>query len=135
MSRPSFSARHRRRATIVATVLALLAALASATPAGASLTGNEPITTIAGTGNASYGGDNGPATNADLYNPFGIAIDGDGNLYIADTYNHRIRHVDTNGIITTIAGTGSFGPTGDGGPATSATLSGPSAIAVDNDGN
>jgi RHS repeat-associated protein len=93
------------------------------------------IDTIAGTGQAGYSGDGGPATEAFLSYPRGIAMDAAGNLYIADTGNHRIRKVDRNGIITTIAGTGQAGYSGDGGPATEAMLNAPFAVAADNKGN
>ena len=96
------------------------------------------ISTIAGTGEYGFGGDGGPATEAGLDSPNGVATDGAGNLYIADTSNHRIRKVDSSGIISTIAGTGdsrSFGFDGDGGPATNARLSYPSGVAVDGAGN
>ncbi len=69
-----------------------------------------------------YSGDGGAATNASLNYPYGVALDASGNLYIADTYNNRIRKVDTNGIITTVAGNGSGGYSGDGGAATNASL-------------
>ena len=89
------------------------------------------ITVVAGTGSAGFSGDGGAATAAQLYQPGGLAVDGLGNLYIADAGNNRIRRVDADGIITTIAGTGeeSFG--GDGGLATAADLRGPSAVIVD----
>jgi len=93
------------------------------------------ITTIAGTGNNGYSGDNGPATSAELYYPFDIAVDGNGNIYIADAFNSRIRKVDTNGIITTVAGDGNDGYSGDNGPATSAELNDPRGVAVDSNGN
>jgi trimeric autotransporter adhesin len=93
---------------------------------------------IAGNGyNASnwgggYSGDNGPATNAELYQPQGVALDNKGNLYIADTWNDRIRKVDlTTNIITTVAGNGTWGYNGDGGPATDAELGIPTSIKVD----
>ena len=107
------------------------------------------ITTIAGTGTASYSGDNGPATSATLYYPYGVAVDSSGrthivllsgslnmsllgNVYIADTGNNRIRKVTiSTGIITTIAGTGTQGSTGDNGQATSATLYYPRGVALD----
>jgi YD repeat-containing protein len=92
---------------------------------------NGAVTPVAGTGMAGYSGDEGPATNAGLSAPHGVAIGPGGNLYIADSFNHRIRKVDTNGIITTVAGTGVSGYRGDGGPATDARLSSPQDIAVD----
>ena len=95
------------------------------------------ITTVAGT-NATYGfgGDNGPATSAELYGPNGIAVDSAGNLYIADTSNSRIRKVSaSNGVITTFAGNGTPGFAGDGASATSAELNGPWGVAVDSAGN
>ena len=89
------------------------------------------ITTVAGNGTVGYSGDGGPATSAQLNVPFGVAVDASGNLYIADAYNHRIRKVSATGIITTVAGNGSGGYSGDGGPATSAQLDGPQGVAVD----
>ncbi|HEX9758433.1 MAG TPA: S8 family serine peptidase [Nitrospiria bacterium] len=93
------------------------------------------ITTYAGNGNRGYSGDGGPADLARLRFPSGVAVDIAGNLYIADTGNHRIRKVDTEGIISTIAGTGSGGFNGDGGPATSARLDEPNDVFVDGSGN
>jgi sugar lactone lactonase YvrE len=93
------------------------------------------ITTVAGNGEQGFGGDSGPALAALLYRPLGVEIDIAGNLYIADTYNHRIRKVETDGRITSIAGTWEQGFSGDGGPATSAALANPSGIAFDADGN
>ncbi len=116
------------------------------------------IATIAGSGTSgSYSGDNGPATSATLNYPWDVALDssGDcllcelgcylsmtyfpipylGNIYIADNDNHRVRHVTVStGIITTIAGTGTGGYSGDNGPATSATLSYPYGVALDSSG-
>lgn len=88
-------------------------------------------------GTCGYSGDNGPATNASLSFVTGVAVDGNGNLYIADTNNARIRKVDASThIITTVAGNGctTYGA-GDGGPATSASLCYPTAVAVDKSGN
>ncbi|NQT70398.1 MAG: hypothetical protein HQ552_12545 [Desulfobacteraceae bacterium] len=96
---------------------------------------NGVITTAAGNGNYGYSGDNGPATDARLYYPEGVAVDNAGNLYIADDSNHRIRKVDTSGVITTVAGNGSGGYSGDNGPATNARLYYPRRVAVDNAGN
>ena len=93
------------------------------------------ITTIAGTGERGYSGDGGPATEAQLNRSRGLAVDGAGNVYIGDTSNHRIRKVDAMGTITTIAGTGEQGFSGDGGPATEAQLSRPDGVAVDETGN
>lgn len=92
------------------------------------------ISTIAGTGEQGYAGDNGPATSAVLDSPAGVAVDTTGNIYIADSHNNRIRKV-TSGTITTIAGTGAAGFFGDGGAATSAALNLPTALAVDAAGN
>jgi sugar lactone lactonase YvrE len=92
------------------------------------------IKTIAGTGAAGYGGDGGPATSAQLNAPWGVTVDASGNLYIADTLNSRIREL-SNGIITTVAGTGAAGYGGDGGSAASAQLHYPSTVAVDGAGN
>ncbi len=92
------------------------------------------ITTVAGTGEQGFGGDSGAATSALLDSPAGVAVDANGNLYIADTHNNRIREI-SNGVITTIAGTGTAGFAGDGGAATSAQLNYPTAIAVDTKGN
>ncbi len=93
------------------------------------------ISTVAGTGVGGFGGDGGAATGAGLNSPGGVAVDASGNVYIADVSNHRIRKVNTSGIISTVAGTGSFGFSGDGGAATSAGLNQPSDVAVDGSGN
>jgi sugar lactone lactonase YvrE len=99
------------------------------------------ITTIAGDGTQGEGGDGGPATSAQLRFPHGLAVDGQGNLYIADYQNQRVRKVNAAGIITTVAGTGYFGicspnlVCGDGGPATSATLQSPTGVALDAQGS
>jgi len=92
------------------------------------------IATVAGDGAYGSGGDGGPATSAQLFGPTGVAADANGNLYIADVVNNRIRKV-SNGAITTVAGNGTQGFSGDGGPATSAQLDLPSAVAVDPAGN
>ncbi|MYC80620.1 MAG: hypothetical protein F4X19_00830 [Acidobacteria bacterium] len=93
------------------------------------------ISTIAGTGESGYSGDNGPAVRARLYFPRGVAVDADGNLFVADDRNNRVRRVDSSGIITTIAGTGKREFSGDGGPAVAAQLSAPKDVAVDSFGN
>ena len=98
---------------------------------------NGIITTVAGNGTAGFSGDGGPATNANLFWPSGVAVDASGNLFIADTYNELIRKVDTNGIITTVAGNGYDCEcySGDGVPATNASLYWPWSVAVDATGN
>ena len=83
------------------------------------------ITTVAGTGEEGRGGDGGPAVEARLDKPRGIAVDSAGDLYIADSDNHRVRRVDSSGTITTVAGTGERGYSGDGGPAIAAALAEP----------
>jgi sugar lactone lactonase YvrE len=94
------------------------------------------ITTVAGGTTSGYSGDNGPATLAGLKLPSAVAVDGAGNLYIADMGNYVVRKVDPSGIITTVAGVvGSTGYTGDGGPATAATLGTTTSIAADVAGN
>ncbi len=95
---------------------------------------NGVIATVAGNGTPGFSGDSGPATSASLYFPNGIAVDGLGNLYIADSSNDRIRKI-SNGVITTVAGNGTRGFSGDSGPATSASLHFPNGIAVDGLGN
>jgi hypothetical protein len=92
---------------------------------------NGIITTVAGNGAGGYSGDNGAATNAKLFYPRGVAVDCFGNLYVADTYNQRIRMVATNGIITTVAGTNVGGYFGDGGAATNAILNLPDGVGLD----
>jgi len=92
------------------------------------------ITTFAGTGTVGYSGDGGPATSAQIGQPYGIILDSIGNIYFADWGNHTIRKIDTFGIITTIGGTGIVGSSGDNGPATSAALV-PMDIAFDRFGN
>jgi uncharacterized protein YjiK len=93
------------------------------------------ITTVAGSGTFGFSGDGGPATDAGLNSPVGVTVDAAGNLYIADSGNHRVRKVSTSGTITTVAGDGTFGFSGDGGPATNASLNIPYGVAVDAAGN
>ncbi len=92
------------------------------------------ITTIAGTGKNGFSGDGGPAVQAQLNAPSAIAIDTDGNLYVADFRNHRIRKIATDGTITSIAGTGEAGYNGDGKPAVECQIGEPCGVAVDRDG-
>lgn len=93
------------------------------------------ISTVAGNGTSGYAGDGAAATAAQLNNPYAVAVDAAGNLYIADGGNNRVRKVDANGTIHTIAGSATFGYSGDGGAATSAQLSAPRGVAVDAAGN
>ena len=93
------------------------------------------ITTVAGSGISGFSGDGGPAVLAQLSSPSAVAVDRAGDLYIADTDNHRIRKVSTGGTITTLAGNGAAGYSGDGGPASAAELASPVSVAVDLAGN
>jgi YVTN family beta-propeller protein/VCBS repeat-containing protein len=93
------------------------------------------ITTVAGNGAQAYAGDGGLATAAALSRPRDVAVDSAGNLFIADSVNQRVRKVDSDGIMTTVAGTGVGAFGGDGGPATAASLFNPYGVAVDPLGN
>jgi sugar lactone lactonase YvrE len=94
------------------------------------------ITTVGGTGTPGFGGDGGPATKARFNTPHGIASDRAGNLYVADPQNQRIRRIDADtGVVTTVAGNGSTGFSGDGGPATSARLNYPKGTEIAPDGS
>lgn len=93
------------------------------------------ITTVAGNGTPSISGDGGQATLAGMNTPCGIALDGNGNLFVAEYGNNRIRKVATNGTISTVAGNGTDASSGDGGAATLACLSGPNGLAIDGLGN
>jgi sugar lactone lactonase YvrE len=92
------------------------------------------ITTVAGNGKAGFSGDGGPATLASLYGPWGLALDAAGNLLVSEYRNHRIRRISTDGTITTIAGTGAAGFSGDGGAARLAQLRSPRMLAIDPNG-
>ncbi len=96
--------------------------------------GRGTLFTVAGNGPAFFSGDGGPATSASINGPADLAVDGAGNLYIADGSNNRIRKISTTGVMSTVAGNGSKGFSGDGGPATSAAIS-PGGVAVDSAGN
>lgn len=115
-----------------AVFLALLTTAASTCGSAA-----EPImTTAAGTGQKGFSGDGGPATRAALNNPFDVAFDRAGNLYFSDTFNQRIRKIDRKtGVVTTIAGNGAKGDSGDGGPALQAAMNEPYGIVFDRKGN
>src|SRR5438094_2274191 len=90
------------------------------------------IYAVAGTGKAGYSGDGGPAMKAELHDPFDVALDRENSLFFSDTLNHCVRRVDAKtGVITTVAGCGKKGYSGDGGPAIEATLNEPYGIALD----
>ncbi|HJT27541.1 MAG TPA: SMP-30/gluconolactonase/LRE family protein [Pyrinomonadaceae bacterium] len=93
------------------------------------------LTYFAGNGERGFSGDAGQATQAQLHSPYDVRIDSKGNVYIADVKNHRIRKVDREGVISTVAGTGVAGYSGDGGPAVNAQLNMPYGILLDNDDN
>jgi streptogramin lyase len=110
--------------------IVLLTIVAGADPAPGT------ITAFAGTGEKGFAGDGGPATKAQLNQPFDVAFDRAGNLYFSDTSNHRIRRVDAKtGTITTVAGNGTKGFSGNGGKATDASLNEPYGVELDADGN
>src|SRR2546426_5958402 len=116
-------------------IFTLFIALVFASFAADAFAQTNTITTVAGNGAAGYSGDGGQATSAQLNAPFGVAVDGAGNIYIAEWSNHRVRKVSASGVITTIAGVGIAGFGGDGGPATDAVLNSPEGVAVDSAGN
>ncbi|THU34043.1 T9SS type B sorting domain-containing protein [Niastella caeni] len=104
--------------------------------ASSSVAYSQTITTVAGVvGSPGYAGDAGQANNAKFNNPRAVATDTEGNLYIADMRNHVIRKVNNNGIVNTVAGNGTAGNSGAGGPATAAQLAQPTGMTIDNDGN
>jgi trimeric autotransporter adhesin len=109
---------------------------ASSVSAGFDMVMPGTIYTIGGNGTAGYSGDGGPATSAELHGDNAVAVDAAGNSYIADYYNNRIRKITAStGIISTVAGNGTAGYSGDGGAATSAEINGPGDVAVDTAGN
>lgn len=113
----------------------ILPRIACALAVFSACSGQAVITTVAGNGTIVYSADGGPATKAAIGIPPDVAVDSAGNLYIVDRNNNRIRKVDTSGTISTFAGNGTSGFSGDGGPATSAELFLPIAVAVDGAGN
>jgi hypothetical protein len=98
------------------------------------VSGDGAISTLAGTGTAGYNGDGIPASRAQLNHPCGIAVDPSGNVYVADTYNHRVRLIGRDGRIRTAVGNGVAARSGDGGPATAASLNAPHGIDMDDSG-
>ena len=100
--------------------------------------GSGTLTRVAGNGRPGFSGDGASALNAQLNSPQGLALDGSGNLYIADSLNNRVRKVSTGGIISTFAGNGTVNPPGfwgDSGPAVNASLHFPTGLAIDTAGN
>ena len=116
-------------------VTTLVAAAAVVATGAFGVSGGDTITTIAGNGGTGSSGDNGPAKSAQVSHPTSVAVDRQGNVYIATSTSYRVRKVAPDGTITTFAGTGAPGFGGDGGPATSAQLSAPLAVAVDRSDN
>ncbi len=119
---------------LIAIMLCFLVA-AGSIPAFAAENTVDVVSTVAGTGINGYAGDGGPAVSAQISSVYGLAVDSAGNIYIPDQYNHRVRKIDTDGNISTVAGTGNSGYSGDGGSALNADLKAPTAVAVDSSGN
>ena len=93
------------------------------------------ITTVIGGGGAGFSGDGGPASDARIDRPQQIVVDPDGNVYFADSGNNRVRRIDTEGVVSTVAGNGRAATSGDGGPALSAAVWNPTGLALDDEGN
>ena len=120
----------------IALAIGFVASLATCIPASAQMQIVPGITTFAGNGSAGYSGDGGAATSAQLHQTEGVTTDSAGNVYIADWTNNVVRKVAAGtGVITTVAGNGTAGYSGDGGAATSAQLNGPTGVAVDTAGD
>jgi outer membrane protein assembly factor BamB len=100
-----------------------------------TIAGNSPAGPYPGAVQGGFSGDDGPAIDAQLSFPLDVAVDGAGNIFIADLGNNRVREISPDGIIRTIAGDGTQGYSGDGGPATRASLSSPTALALDSAGD
>ena len=128
MTLPPDPSPRRRSRRLFGVALGLLALVATACGPG-------DLSALAGNGTAGATGDGAKAIDAELYAPYGTAADSAGDVYIADTDNHRVRKVAADGTITTFAGTGTNGFSGDGGAATAAKLSYPGGVAVDSAGN
>lgn len=128
--------RLRRRSAAFAGLALAAAGLATVpgSPAQARIQPTDTITTLTGTGTAGFAGDGGPAADAQINQPRDTAQGPDGSLYVADTFNNRIRRIASDGTITTVVGTGERGFSGDGGPATEATISWPHDVTVATDG-
>src|SRR5437868_701147 len=130
---PSLFTRTSKR---IALAIGFVLSIVTCIPASAQMQLVPEISTFAGNGTAGYLGDGGAATSAEVHQTEGVATDSAGNLYIADWTNNVVRKVAAGtGVITTVAGNGTAGFTGDGSAATSAELKGPTGVAVDNAGN
>ncbi|HEX4321430.1 MAG TPA: hypothetical protein VHZ52_11040, partial [Acidobacteriaceae bacterium] len=127
--------RFRRMLLFTQVIVAVLFLCVMGRPARGQMQTVSIINTVAGNGTAGFSGDGGQAIDASFNFPRAPGFDSAGNLYISDFNNHRVRKIAPNGIITTFAGTGTPGSTGDGGPATSAELLNPSGTAADSTGN
>jgi hypothetical protein len=121
----------RRFALTVFAAVGLAALTASRVGLAQETAAPGTITTVAGTGPAGFSGDGGPATQARLANPWGVVVDAAGNVFVADHDNYRVRKVSPSGMISTVAGTGKVGFSGDGGMATQARLSFPTLMTWD----
>ena len=128
-------ARQARRVARLGIALVLVGAVGTIARPLSAQAATGDISTIAGTGSAGYTGDGGPATAARLNQPADVAVDASGNEYVADLGNHVVRKIDTSGVITTVAGTGTSGFSGDGGLATSAELNQPFGLVLDSSGH
>ena len=127
--------RARLDGRLVRVAVGVLVAAAVLAPPTTAAAGPQTISTVAGTGVPGDSGDSGPATSAQVNQPAGVAVDIAGNFYIADFAAHRVRKVDTSGTITTVAGTGIAGFSGDGAAATAARIASPADVLVDAAGN
>src|SRR5499426_1187264 len=121
----------RLQSITTALIFCLCAAVSATRPAPSK----SKIETFAGVGQAGYASDGRQATKARLDNPFSVARKPDSTLYVCDAMNHAIRRIDRNGVITTVAGAGKKGYSGDGGPALEATLNEPYEVRFDKQGN
>lgn len=136
MSTVTWNKRHGyREPRVLERAIAVAGAIALLVAGTAPVRGDHRIAPVAGGGASGYAGDGGPATAALLDHPAALTFAADGTLYIADTGNNRVRAVDGNGIITTVAGSGNAGSSGDGGSALLAELDQPYDVAVDANGN
>jgi hypothetical protein len=134
----SYLRRERTKITCmrIFTILSFAALITSASsPLFGQCVTATTISTVAGNHTTGYTGDGGAANSAQMNSPYAVTTDAAGNLYIADYFNHAVRKMSTTGVMTTVAGTGTPGFSGDGGSAAAAELNGPAGVTVDNAGN